>query len=402
MDRNALNLTSMQQTPAAVRLALALTLLTSPTLSVAQEPRPPAVAAAGDLSRQADDARRAGRSAEAIALYRKALASHPRWAEGWWQLGTLLYDADAYADAAAAFRECTDQQPDIGTSWVMLGLSEFKVGQFEQALLHIQKGRRLGIPADPQFRRVMTYHEGVLLLRVSEFERAQETLDALAADDVNDDDLILALGMSVLRLKPAELPESDVSVREPVRRAGIAEQLAARKQFDQAERAYEQLAADNPQLRNVHYALGRYFVATRQPEKAVAAYEQEIARAPDHVPAHLGIAAIKSDTDPATALRYAEEAVRLNSRIPLGHYLLGMLLLHTPDTARAITELEIARRAVPEDPGVHYALGRAYAKAGRSADARRARAEFRRLTEARQAAARRAPSVDAAADERPR
>ena len=244
----------MQQTPAAVRLALALTLLTSPTLSVAQEPRPPAVAAAGDLSRQADDARRAGRSAEAIALYRKALASHPRWAEGWWQLGTLLYDADAYADAAAAFRECTDQQPDIGTSWVMLGLSEFKVGQSEQALLHIQKGRRLGIPADPQFRRVMTYHEGVLLLRVSEFERAQETLDALAADDVNDDDLILALGMSVLRLKPAELPESDVSVREPVRRAGIAEQLAARKQFDQAERAYRaagrrQSAAEKRALR---------------------------------------------------------------------------------------------------------------------------------------------------------
>jgi hypothetical protein len=43
---------------------------------------------------------------------------------------------------------------------------------------------------------------------------------------------------------------------------------------------------------------------------AASAYEREIENSADHVPARLGIAAIKAQTDPAGALPYAEEAVR--------------------------------------------------------------------------------------------
>jgi predicted Zn-dependent protease len=71
------------------------------------------------------------------------------------------------------------------------------------------------------------------------------------------------------------------------------------------------------------------------------------------------------------------------------------LLLHTQDTDRAIGELELARRAVPDDPRVYYALGRAYARARRPEDAERARATFKRLTDERQRAARREPNEDA-------
>ena len=155
----------------------------------------------------------------------------------------------------------------------------------------------------------------------------------LAADDVNDDDLILALG----HVGAAAQAGGAARERRLGARAGAPRRCRGTARRTQAVRpggaAYEQPGRRQSAAEKRALRLGRYFVATRQPEKAVAAYEQEIERAPDHVPAHLGIAAIKSDTDPATALRYAEEAVRLNSRIPLGHYLLGMLLLHTPDTA---------------------------------------------------------------------
>ena len=322
-----------------------------------------------DLAARAEDARAAGRMSEAIALYRDALVSDPRWAEGWWRLGTLLYDTDSYADAAAAFETCTELEPGIGTAWVMLGLAEFKLGSHDDALSHIQKGRRLGASADPQFRRVMLYHEGVLLLGKSEFERAQEVLGSLSAEGVDDADLKNALGMSVLRLRPFEVPDGS-ALRAVVVRAGLAEQLASQKKLDEALRAYQTLAADYPHVRNVHYALGRYFVGRSQPELAMAAYEREIAEFRDHVPARLGIAAIKAVTDPAAALRYAEEAVALNPRVPLGHYLLGTLLLHTADTPRAIAELELARSAVPDDPGV---LRRARPRLRQSGPGRRCR-----------------------------
>jgi tetratricopeptide (TPR) repeat protein len=346
---------------------------------------------AGRLAAQAEEASREDRRDDAIRLYREALSLRPRWTDGWWALATLLYDGDAYAEAAAAFRKAVTLKPDFGTAWAMLGLCEFNLARPDAALEHLQRGRRLGISPDPQLRRVVLYHEGMLLLDKREFERAQETLGRLSADGVDDADLTIALGLSVLRLRASELQPGESAQRELVRRAGHAEQLAAQKKFEEALREYEQLTLDSPNTRNVFYALGRYFVATQQPDRAVAAYEREIANSADHVPARLGIAAIKAQTDPAGALPYAEEAVRLNPRIPLGHYWLGSLLLHTPQTERAIAELEEAERSVRDDPAVYYALSRAYARAGRQRDAERARARFKWLTEQRQKAAERAP-----------
>jgi tetratricopeptide (TPR) repeat protein len=344
--------------------------------------------AADPLSTQAEEARLSNRTEDAIALYRKALSARPAWAEGWWHLGTLLYDRDAFADAEAAFHKATSLNPKVGTAWVMRGLCEFRLGRHDEALAHIQRGRRLGTSPDPQFRQVMLYHEGVLLLGKSEFERAQETLGVLSADGVEMDDLTIALGQSVLRLRPSDLPEAESVERDLVRRAGRAESLAAQKKFDEALREYERLAADFPRVRNVHYAIGRYFVSTSQPEQAMIAYQREIENSPEHVPARLGIAAILAETDPARALPFAEDAVKLNSQIPLGHYILGTLLLHTDQIDRAIAELETAERSVKDDPGVYYALGRAYARVGRTQDAARVRAVFKRLTEERQRAAR--------------
>ena len=156
-------------------------------------------------------------------------------------------------------------------------------------------------------------------------------------------------------------------------------------------RALRSLAADHPTTRNVHYALGRYFVRTEQPAPAAAAFERELAVSPDHVPARLGIAAIVLQDDPARALRLVDEAIARNPRVPLAHYLRGRLLLDRGDAAGAVPALETAERSVKDDPGVYYALSRAYAQVGRQADADRARAAFTRLNDARQASARRAP-----------
>ena len=374
-------------------LPFALTILVSATPAYSQQSPP---STAGDrLSEEAEQARLANRTDEAIELYRRALAARPQWAEGWAYLGSLLYGRDTYAEAAEAFGKSVSLDASIGTTWVMLALCEFQLGRADDALAHIRRGRELGTTPDPQFRQVMLYHEGLLLLGKSEFERAQETLGLLGADGVESEDLLIALGLSVLRIRPSDLPAGESSLVQLVRRAGRAEYLASQKRHDEALREYERLKADFPGTRNVRYALGRHYVAVREPAKALAAYQEEIERSPDHVPARLGIAALKAETDPAGALVYAEEAVRLNPNIPLGHYLLGTLLLHTDQAERAVAELELAQRGVPEDPRVYYALGRAYTRAGRPEDAARARATFKRLTDERQRAARRQSAGDA-------
>ena len=55
------------------------------------------------------------------------------------------------------------------------------------------------------------------------------------------------------------------------------------------------------------------------------------------------------------------------------------LAVETGALARGIVELETAAKLAPESPEMHFALARAYAKAGRKEDAERARATFAEL-----------------------
>lgn len=333
-----------------------------------------------ELAARADEARAANRIEEAIGLYRKAVATKPGWAEGWFYLGALLYERDAYAEAATAFNRATALTPRAGMAWAMLGLCEFKLSRFQAALDHIRRGRQLGV-GDARLDRVLRYHEGVLLIGKGGFDDARDVLGGLAADGAEDEDLTTVLGLAALRLRFSDLLAGDAARRELVTRAGRAELLSARRQFDEALVEYERLVADAAKTPGVQYAFGRFLVSVSQNERAIEAFRREIENVPGHLLARLGIADLKFGLrDFEGGLPYAEEAVRLAPRSPLAHFLYGVLLLETGRTARAIVELETARRSMSGEAKVYFQLGRAYAAAGRKAEAARARETFTRLS----------------------
>jgi len=331
------------------------------------------------MAAQADQARDANDLEKAQTLYRRALALRPAWAEGWWSLGTILYDRDNYLEAARAFRKVVALQPDHGSARAMLGLCEFELGQDVAALRDIHQGRQLGIHQDPQLRSVLLFHEGVLLLRKGNFEGAQQVFDLVSRDGTEGDDLLLLLGMSVLRILPANAPREGSTAREIALRAGRAESLAASKHSDEARKEYGQLADERPQTANIHYAYGRFLLELREIDAAVAEFQREIQNNPGHVLARLEIAAVRYGLDSADGVKYAEQAVKLDPQRPFGHYILGLLYLDTNNFAGAISELESAKRSYTNVPEVYFALGNAYARSGRKAAATRARATFTRL-----------------------
>ncbi len=361
--------------------AVAVCVLVLPCLTIAspQEKTPPSnpferVAAQADQSRGANDLEKA------IVLYRKALGMRPGWAEGWWSLGTILYEQDKYAEASRAFQHVVSLRPEHGSAKVMLGLCEFELGQDNSSLAHIQSGRQLGILKNPELARVMLYHEGLLLLRKGRFEDAQEALYVLSRDGGDDGELLLALGMSALYIFPSKLPPDGSTAREVVICVGKAEFLAATKKFDEARRDYSTVADEFPQTANIHFALGRFLLGLGEVDSAVAALKRQIQASPYHVPARLQIAAAWYRINSAGALEYAEEAVKLEPSRAFGHYLLGLLYLDTQNFAGAISELETAKRSYSNLPQLYFALGNAYARAGRKAEAVRARAVFARLS----------------------
>ena len=336
------------------------------------------------LSAQADAARDADRLDEAATLYRNALAIKPGWGEGWWSLGTIDYDRNAYREASQSFEKLLALQPKSGTARAMLGLCQFELGMEDAALESLQEARQAGVAANPQFRHVMLYHEGILLQRKGRFEAAQETLGQLCRQSPYAPEVNLAMGAVALRVSDQKLPVAGTAGYLVMNQSGEATCLGVQRKYDEARRQFDALLASHPQYPNLHYAYGKLLLDASDNDAAVAQFEAEIKRNPNDVVSRLRIASAKYRIDSAAGLPYAEQAVKLDPSLPLGHYLLGLLLLDTDDYLRAIPELEIAQKSFQDQPKVYFALASAYSRAGRHDDAARARETFMRLNKEQQ------------------
>jgi tetratricopeptide (TPR) repeat protein len=329
-------------------------------------------------------AREADKIDEAIGLYRQAVGLRPGWAEGWWFLGTLFYDHDKYAEAAQAFKQTARIQQKVGAPWAMLGLCEFQLARYDEARAHIEQAGRLGLGDNTELIRVVRYHDGVLSILKGDFEKAQETLGSLSYEGLKSEELIISLGLAILRIgmTPKEIT-IDYPDRALIRRAGLAEHFAAEKNMSDAQREYDMVVRDYGKVANVQYAYGRFLLMNRDDEGAQAAFQRELQNWPRHALARCQLANIKlRNKDIESGLPLAEEAVKIAPRLPLAHYVLGRLLLDAGQNDRAIVELETASKMVPNEPKIYFALARAYTKAKRKQDADKARATFTRLSQA--------------------
>jgi tetratricopeptide (TPR) repeat protein len=336
------------------------------------------------LSTAASAARDANRLGDAIALYKKALALRPNWAEGWWSLGTIQYDTNEYPDAAHSLQKLVALQPKNGMAHAMLGLCQFELGVDDSALRNLEESTELGITADPELRRVLLYHEAVLLQRASKFERSQSLLQQLCLEGTSGAEIEDALGMTLLRMNARIPPAAGSPEQKIVTDLGQAGCLVGQKKYEQAKGILDSLTTEYAQFSNIHYAAGLLLLDTGDTDSAIKQFQAEIRNQPGDVLARLKIAAAEYKVNSQAGILYAEEAVKINPQMPLGHYLLGLLLLDAGDYQRAIPELEIASKAYVNEAKLYFALGSAYALAGRKDDAARARATFRRLNREQQ------------------
>ena len=336
-----------------------------------------AIAAAAAAARDAD------KIDEAIGLYRQAVGLRPAWAEGWWFLGTLYYDHDNYAEAVPAFLRTAQIQQKVGAPWAMLALCEFQLARYDDAHVHLVQARTLGLGDNSELVRVMRYHDGLLSILKGDFEKAHETLSSLSYEGLKSEELIISLGLAVLRIG---MTPKEITINYPdralIRRVGLAEHFAAERNMSDAQREYDMAVRDYGKVANVQYAYGRFLLMNRDDEAAQAAFQREVQNWPKHALARCQLANIKlRNKDLEGGLPLAEEAVKMAPRLPLGHYIFGRLLLEAGQSDRAIVELETVSRMVPNEPKIYFALARAYTKSKRKLDADKARATFTRLSQ---------------------
>ncbi len=352
------------------------------------------------LARQAQAEMDAGRLTEAIQLYARATKVKPSWAEGWWHLGTLCFDSSRFAEARDAFMHFVAvEKTQPGPGFGMLGLSEFHLKHYPEALTALEHGWKLGLGSNPSFTHMVLFHIGILRTRMDEPEIALERLTLLnnqiaAAHPespkdavLSDADLINALGIAALRIPklPSEIPVSQSSI---IQEAGHAQALIALQEGVAAEAALKQLVADHPSEPGVHYMYG-VFLLKERPPLAVDEFRREIEVSPKNAAAHIQLALEFLRTgDYEEGLKYAKEAVALAPRNFVGRVAYGRLWLAVGKTEPALQELRTAVKLAPGSPDAHFALSRALSEAGHTAEAAHERAEFERLQALSEAAQR--------------
>ena len=351
--------------------------------SASVRPRPPSSPSFDAVVKKAEAAKGAGRFDEAIRYYREALKLQPAWLEGRFFLGTLLYDNDRYEEARGEFRTLVQADPKNGLVLALKGLCEFRLHNYDRSLKELEGARDLGIPS-PEVMAVASFHAALLLNRFEQFESAFDVLRGFAQQDRDTQGVIEAFGLSILRMPflPSELPPERREIVLMAGRAGFYQ--AKNRRSPVAQLAFEELVSRYPTAPNVHYAFGVYLVS-EQPELALEEFRRELRSSPTHYHAMLQIAyELMKEGKYEEAKPHAEKAAELAPSLFVAHHALGRILFETGDADQAIQSLETAMKLAPDSPEVRFSLARAYAKAGRSEDAARERAEFLRLDQARQ------------------
>ncbi|MDP8979174.1 MAG: tetratricopeptide repeat protein [Acidobacteriota bacterium] len=339
-------------------------------------------AAVQKLSQQAAAARDNGRVDDALTLYRRGVALQPAWAEGWWNLGTLQYDRGSFAPAREAFSRLLKLEPAAAPGWALRGLCEFELKQYRPSLDDLQHALRLGLDSTPPLSKVTRYHAALLLTKSAQFQNALQLYSQLAALGAEDRDTILGTGLAGLRL-PLFTSELPADREEFVYQVGHAIQAGALHREAEARKEFEAMLAANPRAPELHNLLGQLLLQS-DPDAALEHWKQELAVSPNHTPAMLQIAyEYLKRGEAAAGLPYARQAVALEPESFVAHNALGRLLVASGDLAGGIPELEKAKQLAPDSPDNRIELASAYAKAGRSQDAARERAEFTRLKNAR-------------------
>jgi tetratricopeptide (TPR) repeat protein len=324
------------------------------------------------IASQADAARVQDHVQDAIRLYREGTRQRPPWSDGWWYLGSLLYDQDRFTEADAAFQHQLSSTSHRGPAYAFMGLCEYETGKYDEALAQFRAWAKAGWASTPELRDVAVYHFSLLLTRNGQFGESLFLLASEAPRLGDTPELIEAMGLASLRMRnlPGDYPPEQ---RERIWLAGKAALYARQspRDFARADEFAVRLESLYPEQPEVHYFRGTLYGFEGKTAEAEREYRNELKISPNHAPALVALATIDLEkADLAEAGSLARQAVVADSSYGEAHHLLGRVLLQSGELQASASELETAKRLAPGSPAVRSHLAIVYTKLGRTQEAK--------------------------------
>ena len=332
-----------------------------------------------DTSQTAAALEQEGDVSGAETAWRDVLKTHPRNAEAYAHLGLLEARQERYAEAVPLYRKALALSPEMPGLRLNLGLSLFKSGAMKQAIEAFSPLLKSASPSSPEALRLTTL-VGLAHYGLGDYEAAVPFLRQATAADPQNLPFRLALAHSCLWSKQyqcvldvyheiltlnAESAEADMLAGEAMDE--MKDSAGALQQFRAAVKA-------DPREPNVHFGLGYLLWGSMQYDEAAQEFQAELANNSGNAQAMTYLADSDmrlSHADAASLL--LEKALRIEPKIALAHLDLGILAGDAGRKDEALREMKEAEKLSPNDQNVHYRLGRLYKSMGMNVEAK---AEF--------------------------
>ncbi len=281
----------------------------------------------------------------AIRLFEQAAALDPRFPNLQYSLGVSYFNAERFAEAAAALGEARAQGRDDAEVRRMLALAQLNAEAYAEA------AELLASDPERSGNRSLEYAYALALVRSGQAEQAQPIFARLTGQ--NDwPELELLMGQ-------AQAQDGNF----PAAIAGLKKALQL-----------------NPGLPEAHATLGEIFLRTGELDSARDHLQQELELRPNHLQTRFHLATVLDLLqEHESAQSELHRILEADPERGDARYLLGKIMLADGRPEAALPQLEAAAGLAPEDANVHYQLGQTYQRLGRRQEAERAFALYRQL-----------------------
>jgi len=327
------------------------------------------------LFAQAKVMHKAGRLAEAIALYAKAVALKPDYAEAHNNLGNALGEARRFEEAAASLGRAAELRPDLAAIHSNLGLALSRLKRFEEAAAC----HRCALDLDP----AMAPAHSNLAMALRELERLDESAEHhRRAIALKPDVPAFHFNLGNVLSDLGELDSATEAYRHAIAlrgdfaeaHSGLAGVLAKQERYDEAIACFQGAIEASPRLLGAHTGLGTVLMELDRPAEAAESFRHAIALDPASASAygHLASALREMEETEAALAAYAR-AVELDPGFAAAHFNRGNLLLELGRNGEA---LEAFDRTIAADSRMSAAyLSRLHSLTGAPDESEAARIE---------------------------
>ncbi len=306
------------------------------------------------LFAQAKGLHKAGRLAEAIALYDRAAGLRPDYAEAHNNLGNALGEAKRFEEAALSLRRAAELRPELAAIHSNLGLALARLKRFEEAAA----SHRRALELDPELAAghsnlAMALKElGRLEEAVLHHRRAVALKPDVAAFHHNLGNALSDLG----QLEPAWAAyRRAIAMRSDFAEAhsNLGTVLTKLKRYREALASLARAIELNPRLAGAHHNLGNTLMALDRPADAAVSFRRAVDIEPGFAAAHNDLGTALRELDQvAESLHSYDRAIELDPGLAAAHYNRGTALLETGRRAEALESFD---RAIAADPTMSIA-----------------------------------------------